>query len=86
MGNLVVLCYRPFGLRQGDHLSPFLFLLCAKVFTTLLGKEKKKAVDRLLQGMTICDWTPIINHLLFADDILLFWKATLEECMTIKSI
>lgn len=73
------------GLRQGDPLSPYLFLICAEVFTTLL-LLGKKVVDGLLRGITIYEGAPVINHLLFADDNLLFVKASVKECMTIKSI
>lgn len=71
------------GLRQGDPLSPYLFLLCAKVFTALLDK---KVDEGLLQGIKVCDEAPTINHLLFADDSLLFGKATSAECLVIKSV
>lgn len=45
------------GLRQGDPLSPYLFLICAEVFTTLLDK---KVVDGLLRGITIYEGAPLL--------------------------
>ncbi|KAL6191896.1 hypothetical protein ACLB2K_038285 [Fragaria x ananassa] len=71
------------GLRQGDPLSPYLFLLCAEVFSALL---EKKASMGLLQGVQICPGAPTIHHLLFADDSLLFGKASSAECLTIRSV
>lgn len=40
----------------------------------------------MLQGISVCADAPIINHLLFADDSLLFGKASVEECSHIKSV
>jgi hypothetical protein len=59
------------GLRQGDPLSPYLFLLCAEAFSCLL----LAAEERDLVGDKICQNAPSINHLLFADDSLLLVKA-----------
>lgn len=42
--------------------------------------------EGLLQGVSICQGALVISHLLFADDNLLFGKATMEECMVIKSV
>jgi hypothetical protein len=53
------------GLRQGDPLSPYLFLLCAEAFSSLL---KKAEEDNLIQGVRICPNAPSVSHLLFADD------------------
>ena len=57
------------GLRQGDPLSPYLFLLCAEGFTSLLSKTEYEA---RLHGVQICRKTPSISNLLFADDSLIF--------------
>lgn len=63
------------GLRQGDPLSPYLFLLCTKGLISLL---KKYALDKCLKGVRVCRGAPMINHLLFADNSLIFWKSNLE--------
>lgn len=61
------------GIRQGDPLAPYLFLLCMEVLSVNI----HQAVD---QG----EWSPIclsrygprISHLFFADDLLLFGATT----------
>ncbi|XP_004305156.1 PREDICTED: putative ribonuclease H protein At1g65750-like [Fragaria vesca subsp. vesca] len=71
------------GLRQSDPLSPYLFLLGAEVFSALLNQ---KASQGLLKGISICDSAPVIHHLLFADDSLLFGVANHAECGHIKAV
>lgn len=67
-------------LRQGDPLSPYLFLLCVEGFSALL---EYKVSQGLLHGINICLGAPSVHHLLFADDSLLFGMAMPEECVGI---
>ena len=61
------------GLRQGDPLSPYLFLICAEAFSALLEENER---DGLIAGVKICPQAPCTSHLLFADDSLILIHAT----------
>ncbi|KAL9669875.1 hypothetical protein QQ045_007425 [Rhodiola kirilowii] len=71
------------GLRQGDPISPYLFLICAEWFTYALNKYQEMG---LIRGIRICQGAPTINHLMFADDYMLFIKATNNSLSWIRSI
>ncbi|MCI09359.1 ribonuclease H protein, partial [Trifolium medium] len=71
------------GLRQGDPLSPYLFILCANVFSGLLTKAQN---ERSIHGVKVAHGAPEVSHLLFADDSLLFCSATVHEATVIKHI
>ena len=71
------------GIRQGDPLSPYLFLLCAEGFTSLLTKVEE---DGCIKGVSIYRRAPKISNLLFADDSLLFCQATQNEVVAINEI
>jgi len=64
------------GLRQGDPLSPYLFILCAEGLSAL---NHQAEVRGELHGAKICRNAPIVTHLLFADDCFLFFMATEAE-------
>uniref|UniRef100_A0A803QD89 Reverse transcriptase domain-containing protein n=1 Tax=Cannabis sativa TaxID=3483 RepID=A0A803QD89_CANSA len=71
------------GIRQGDPLSPYLFLLVAE---GLSGTINAKTHSNSFQGISISRSAPTISHLLFADDSLLFTKVTSSAAMEIKDI
>ena len=65
------------GLRQGDPISPYIFLLCADAFSSLINNA---ALNQKISGVSICRGCPRITHLFFVDDSLLFCKANGQEC------
>ncbi|XP_030948949.1 uncharacterized protein LOC115972854 [Quercus lobata] len=71
------------GLRQGDPLSPYLFLICSERLHGLLNKE---AEEGHIRGVSICKKGPRLTHLFFADDSLVFCKASIAECQNIQSV
>lgn len=68
------------GLRQGDLLSPYLFIACAEGLTALI---KHYEANKLLQGVKIYRNAPVISHMLFADDSYLYCKADKEDASRI---
>lgn len=71
------------GVRQGDLLSPYLFILGMEYLSRLINYK-----------ITQCNWSPIsitrkgpkISHTLFADDVLLFDGASTKKAPTISNV
>lgn len=61
------------GLRQGDPLSPHIFILCTEILSALCIKGEE---NRTLPGIKVARGSPAINHLLFADDTMFFCKSS----------
>ena len=71
------------GLRQGDPLSPTLFLICTEGLYALINRF---VWNQLLTGISICRGCPRVTHFLFAGDSILFCKASVEESRVLKNI
>ena len=71
------------GIRQGDPLSPYLFILCMEYLGFLINESCRKK-----------EWIPLkaskrklgISHLFFADDLMLFAKANKAGVESIKKV
>lgn len=71
------------GIRQGDPISPYLFLLCAEGLTCLL---KSKGPVYLSRGVRVGVHAPWISHLLFADDCIIFSEASQRGAQRLQEI
>ncbi|KAL5544312.1 hypothetical protein UlMin_008096 [Ulmus minor] len=78
-------CFQDFtpkiGLRQGDLLSPYLFILCTEVLSQLI---MRKVESGDIHELKLTRGGPHLHHFLFADDIFLFGKACEEEAVHFK--
>ena len=74
------------GLRQGDPLSPLLFVLVMET----LGRMLDKAVlEGRMSGFGVGNLegrSMAVSHLLFADDTLIFCKAYLDQILILRMI
>lgn len=71
------------GIRQGDPLSPYLFILCGEVLSGLCRIAQENGS---LPGIRVSRGSPKVNHLLFADDTMFFTKTSIKSCETLTSI
>lgn len=69
------------GLRQGDPLSPYIFVICAQFLSSLLKGYQSQG---LIKALKMANKGPTISHLFFADDIIVFFKADPHSCRNIK--
>lgn len=71
------------GLRQGDPLSTFLFIIAAEGLGRYIKKELR---DNNIQGLQLWGTRTTVTHQQFVDDIMIYCKATLREVKRIKKI
>lgn len=73
------------GIRQGDPLSPYLFILCAELLARQFAAACRHQ-DKII-GVRIIGHSGIrIPFLTFANDTMIFAKASSESCHLIHSI
>ena len=71
------------GIRQGDPLPPYIFVLCIERLAQLINM----AVDaKLWDPIHISRYGPKLSYLIFVDDLVLFAKASLDQIRVIKGI
>src|SRR4051812_34635418 len=71
------------GVRQGDPLSPLLFVLAADLLQSILNKAMNLGLLSLpIEGM-FCPDFPVVQY---ADDTLLILKADSEQLLCLKAL
>lgn len=71
------------GIRQGDPLSPYLFILVPNVLSFML---KRAVEDGSINGIKLNRYCPTLSHLLFADDLMLFLEGKISECQNVSAV
>ncbi|GKV46774.1 hypothetical protein SLEP1_g53743 [Rubroshorea leprosula] len=71
------------GIRQGDPLSPFLFLIVVEGLNGLVSSTVEK---ERYKGVVIGSGDAMVTHLQFADDTIFFGDATEDNIWVIKCI
>ncbi|XP_058762472.1 uncharacterized protein LOC131635855 [Vicia villosa] len=71
------------GIRQGDPISPYIFVLCMDKLTHLIENAIR---ENKWQTIKMGKHGPGISHLMFADDVLIFGEATEEQMINVVDI
>lgn len=71
------------GLRQGNPLSPFLFIIAEEFLSLNISKLVNEGSIKPIFSSISC---PPIYHLMFADDILIFFSAILSNAAKLAKL
>ncbi|XP_060974305.1 uncharacterized protein LOC133039423 [Cannabis sativa] len=71
------------GVRQGDPLSPLLFILCGEVLSRMISAKEEEGS---LYGFRISPESQPISHLMYADDLVVFVKADSNNVETFLDV
>ena len=71
------------GLRQGDPLSSYLFILGQEMLSRLLDHEIR---TKNISGIKASSHGPAMTHVMYVDDIILFSKATSKNAHNINVV
>lgn len=71
------------GLRQGDPISPFLFIIVMEALSSII----RKACDiGSFDGVKINDGGPTVSHLLYADDAMVMGEWSKSNLQALRRI
>ena len=71
------------GIRQGDPLSPYIFVMCMDYLGQLIQERYEDKSWILVKA----SWRGLaFSHLFFADDLVLFAKTNMENCLVIREV
>ncbi|KAF9593492.1 hypothetical protein IFM89_023604 [Coptis chinensis] len=71
------------GIRQGDPMSPYLFIICAEVLSLkLLELQSNSDYD----GIKLARNCQPLTHLMYADDIIIYGKTDLKQAVDINKV
>ncbi|KAG8365371.1 hypothetical protein BUALT_Bualt18G0097700 [Buddleja alternifolia] len=71
------------GLQQGDPLSPYLFVLCMERLAYII---EETVTEEFWEPVEACRGGPKLSHLFFADDFILFLRATVSNATKIRQV
>lgn len=69
------------GIRQGDAMSPAIFALCMEKLSQMITLQVNSGVWK---GIQFTPDSPTLSHLCFANDTVLFAKASIEQVAIIQ--
>lgn len=82
-GNVTDFFNPSHGIRQGNPLSPYIFILCLEYLSVAINEKCRDG-----------SWKPVffsrrgvpLTHLFFADDLVLFGRVDVDTCTTITLV
>ena len=85
-GSPIGFFYCSQGLRQGDPLSPLLFLLIMEVLSRMLKIASERGFIKGFQVGRIGNSSVSVSYLLYVDDTILFCDAHPEQLLYIRTV